>query len=536
MTGRASGRILAALLAAILSGCLTWTMPVGDDDDSAGDDDDATADDDDSTGDDDDSTGDDDDATGDDDDSTEPIPLEANAAVTVVNASAVEDATSNPGGVAAAAFASQLISPSAEEAVYEDVVGFPILTFADVGGFRESAGDQYAPNYITGTDDLVIQSTSGVETILEPATSGWNAGNLSSMPVSVGEAWEVTVPAGPFAGTWPGPEMPLPPEVVSDRLLGGNLFLHPDVDTEIRITSSEDGTDEAIGFLSGFDSGALANRTYGPDEGSIRVEGTGHLAPGEFAQLFVQRTRRELVEIGERSLILASAWFGTAQVLALGDDDVFLRPQTTPDWFDPPGTQVLLDVEPPILDEGQSYTVQFQSGAPEVVGLYSGGVLDVAVDPGEIGFGWTGIEIALESGGEGQGAIEIGGAPPSCDGSESTPNDTQADAEVFSIGQVVCGTIDPAGDVDMFRFQTTLGVTYRFETFARRLGSTADTIITVYDQQGGQLASNDDYFGRDSRVDVTVEQTGPIFVEVRDFDAAQEGPDAFWRLATTTTP
>ena len=266
------------------------------------------------------------------------------------------------------------------------------------------------------------------------------------------------------------------------------------------------------------------------------MDGLGGLSEGGAAQMFVQRTRRGLVQIGTRSLLLSSAWFGTASVYALASQDRFLSPNTAPDWSQGAGTPISFQVDPPDLVEGGSFTIEFLTGASSVEGTYSGGTLSATIDPAALGFGWVDIQVALPSGGVGRGALQIGGEAPACDVNEAGANDTIADAGTVFGGQVVCGTVDPAGDLDTFRVDTTLGVTYVFETWARRIGSQADTILTVFDEDGQELNSNDDWFGLDSRVVVAPSTPGPLFVQVRNYDAVQSGPDLWWRLVTTSSP
>ena len=530
---RLSTLALAALFLA--PGCLTYT-PGGDDDDATdpGDDDDST-----DPGDDDDSTdpGDDDDSTdpGDDDDSTEEdVPLEAMGTVTLVVAADL--VTQVPeGGAAVAVFSDDVIGPSVEEAAFEDVLGFPIGTFADPGDFRESAGQAYDPAYLTGQQDITLEGALG-DVDLQPASTGWGASELDGSLFPAGTDWTARIDAGPFLGGHTAPLIPEPPTLEAARLLGDRLYIHPTFTTTLELTEPPAGVDQVVNLLTGFDGQGLSARVYRPgaDE-KVDFSGLENLDEGSNAQLFVHRTRRELLDVDGRSLLMASTWLATVSVYGLGALDRYLAPVQTPSWMDPAGTSVNLTVEPADLDPGEAYTVQFNGPHDDVSATYSNGQLAFQVDPAEVGYGWSTLQVPLPSGGVAHGSIQIGGEPPGCDVYEGSSNDTFADADSASFGQVICGTFDPAGDEDVLRFETTLGASYRLEVFARRLGSIADSVVTVYDAAGTEIAYNDDWFDRDSRVVASVTEAGPVFVQLRDF-AQAAGPDAWWRLVTTTTP
>lgn len=55
------------------------------------------------------------------------------------------------------------------------------------------------------------------------------------------------------------------------------------------------------------------------------------------------------------------------------------------------------------------------------------------------------------------------------------------------------GRFDSAGSRDSYRFDAAQGEKIVLETFARRLGSPADTYITVSDSSGKVLARADDF-------------------------------------------
>ena len=56
----------------------------------------------------------------------------------------------------------------------------------------------------------------------------------------------------------------------------------------------------------------------------------------------------------------------------------------------------------------------------------------------------------------------------------------------------VNGWINAPGDVDWYRFDAQKGETYVLEVFARRYQSDLDSILSVHDASGKELAVNDD--------------------------------------------
>lgn len=70
-------------------------------------------------------------------------------------------------------------------------------------------------------------------------------------------------------------------------------------------------------------------------------------------------------------------------------------------------------------------------------------------------------------------------------------------------------------DVDMYSFTLTQNGTLELETIARRLemGSALDTVLNLYDENGTLIATNDNYFGLDSLIEVSL-KPGKYYVGV----------------------
>lgn len=78
------------------------------------------------------------------------------------------------------------------------------------------------------------------------------------------------------------------------------------------------------------------------------------------------------------------------------------------------------------------------------------------------------------------------------------------------------GVLERPGDMDCFAFQGKEGVVYVFEAFADRMGSLADTLITIVDQNGNILVRNDDGYTHDSRLEFRAPATETYFLHVTD--------------------
>jgi len=111
------------------------------------------------------------------------------------------------------------------------------------------------------------------------------------------------------------------------------------------------------------------------------------------------------------------------------------------------------------------------------------------------------------------------------------PDDTMAQAnEIDTDGRPQTHTLSPAEDRDYVSFQAEESMEYTVETGS--LGDECDTILTLYDEDGTELASNDD--GADeplaSSLTWLADEDGTLFVEVINFDEEAEGEDTDYDL------
>jgi pre-peptidase len=118
---------------------------------------------------------------------------------------------------------------------------------------------------------------------------------------------------------------------------------------------------------------------------------------------------------------------------------------------------------------------------------------------------------------------------------EREPNNTPDQAQEVHFPVTVNGRIDPAEDVDVFRFHAEAGRTLLFEVIADRLGSPLDSLLSLQDATGRELAVNDDFNGKDSLLTFTVPATGDYFVVLRDLNY-HGGSDYRYRLSMGELP
>ncbi len=104
--------------------------------------------------------------------------------------------------------------------------------------------------------------------------------------------------------------------------------------------------------------------------------------------------------------------------------------------------------------------------------------------------------------------------------------------ELPSAPVAINGRLASSGEQDRFRLPVTPGQALRFDVLARRAGSPVDGVLSIQNEQGQELASNDDRPGNsDPGLDFTV-PTGvtAIIVALRDLEG-RGGPDAIYRIS-----
>lgn len=112
-------------------------------------------------------------------------------------------------------------------------------------------------------------------------------------------------------------------------------------------------------------------------------------------------------------------------------------------------------------------------------------------------------------------------AAPTPTVTESEPNDSVTQADLVALGDTAAGTIDPAGDVDVYAVDLTAGSIVALDVYAAQGGSLLDAVLVLIGTDSvAAVAFNDDFNGTDSHIEYAVGTTGRYFVLIEDFNGA----------------
>ena len=113
--------------------------------------------------------------------------------------------------------------------------------------------------------------------------------------------------------------------------------------------------------------------------------------------------------------------------------------------------------------------------------------------------------------------FEVGGLPEQM---EVEPNDDWSKASLLSLPVVVNGRIS-AGDYDHFRIEASAGQVLVFDLNSSRNGTRFDAVLSILDEKGQEVASQDDYyFDKDPHLEHRFSQAGQYVVRVNGFREA----------------
>ncbi len=98
-----------------------------------------------------------------------------------------------------------------------------------------------------------------------------------------------------------------------------------------------------------------------------------------------------------------------------------------------------------------------------------------------------------------------------------------SNAQEIPFGSALDAALDVASDVDIFTFEVAEGDTVVADVETLSSGS-PDTLLALYDAEGQQVAFNDDFTGRESRVTYTSETGGTYYAVVTPWNAVD--PDS----------
>ena len=112
---------------------------------------------------------------------------------------------------------------------------------------------------------------------------------------------------------------------------------------------------------------------------------------------------------------------------------------------------------------------------------------------------------------------------------EVEPNANKEQATMGVAPGAFDGVISEDGDQDWFAFEGKKDQTYEFRVWARHLGSPLDSVMTLVKPSGGNVASDDDAAGVDSRFRTTLPEDGVYQIVVRDH-LNRGGPTFAYRI------
>ena len=128
--------------------------------------------------------------------------------------------------------------------------------------------------------------------------------------------------------------------------------------------------------------------------------------------------------------------------------------------------------------------------------------------------------------------FEVGGLPEQI---EVEPNDDWSKASLLSLPVVVNGRIS-AGDYDHFRIRASAGQVLVFDLNSSRNGTRFDAVLSILDEKGQEVASQDDYyFDKDPHLEHRFAQPGEYVVRVNGFREAGS-PFSEYRLLMGELP
>ena len=124
---------------------------------------------------------------------------------------------------------------------------------------------------------------------------------------------------------------------------------------------------------------------------------------------------------------------------------------------------------------------------------------------------------------------------------EVEPNDSTQEAQNIEIPRVINGLLQKALDEDVYKFRAKAGDRVSFVVHAARLqnaiphleGSFADITISLRDEKGKELASDDDYHGQDPLFFYTFDRDGTYYLHLREatYQSGMAGKELKWWYA-----
>ncbi|MGH9843641.1 MAG: PPC domain-containing protein, partial [Blastocatellia bacterium] len=147
--------------------------------------------------------------------------------------------------------------------------------------------------------------------------------------------------------------------------------------------------------------------------------------------------------------------------------------------------------------------------------------------------GFYGYRIVTPLGTTNLGRIIVGILPETRERETMEPaqSDAAMTVQKLSLPATVVGELQRRGDSDSFKFAAKSGQQIVFEVVASALGSKLDSVLTLFDETGRQLAANNDFDGRkDSLLGYTFQQDGEYTLRIHDFERQGQRGQYGYRL------
>ena len=118
---------------------------------------------------------------------------------------------------------------------------------------------------------------------------------------------------------------------------------------------------------------------------------------------------------------------------------------------------------------------------------------------------------------------------------EKPPHNDLNTAQMVTLPIAVNGHIAAQGEQDVYRVQLAAGQAFVAEVQSSRVGLPLDSLLTLRDANGQQVADNDDYYGSDSLLIYTPKTAGTYYLTLSSSDGAAS-PSHAYRLEMARCP
>lgn len=198
----------------------------------------------------------------------------------------------------------------------------------------------------------------------------------------------------------------------------------------------------------------------------------------------------------------------------------------------PPGAQVGTTVEVQVSGTGLEGITALRCDEPRIRATAKGGGRFTLQIPAEVP---PGLYDLRALGPNGLSAPRGFFVSPRETLAEVEPNGIDAPGQAVKLDLSLCGRVEPAGDVDVFRVQARLGQRIVIECWAERLDSRLRAVLELVDERGRRVASNRSRSGLDPLIDFRAPADGEYTVRV--FDLTYGGGSEYaYRLDIDTGP